>query len=152
MFKYFGGGVIGKAGAHGIKVQNSATPVLGTDKYPNVRVWIDDFTNHALYAFSGAGKHLLTVRVQQVSPYVDRLFFALSAYKAESIAAFRAPRAERAPAGAADEDAACLLTVRMDAQRRFTASASQSPSGDFPGADPATGQAESGPTSAMVRM
>ena len=57
----FGGDIIGKAGAHGIKVQHSATPVLGTDKYPNVRVWIDDFTNHALYAFSGAGQHLLTV-------------------------------------------------------------------------------------------
>eukprot|EP00937_MAST-01D_sp_MAST-1D-sp2_P002997 g2997.t1 len=52
---------IGKAGAHGIKVQNSAIPVLATDKYPNVRVWVDDFTNHVLLAFSGAGEHLLTV-------------------------------------------------------------------------------------------
>lgn len=57
----FGGDVIGEAGAHGIKVQKSATPVLASDPYPDVRVWIDDFTNSALYAFSGAGTLLLTV-------------------------------------------------------------------------------------------
>lgn len=59
-----GEGWIAPGGAHGIKVEEAvpgAPPLVPADDFPNLRVWVDDFTNHTLTAFSGNGAKLLQI-------------------------------------------------------------------------------------------
>ena len=45
-------------GAHGIAVEECNWG-CGGEPYPNLRIWIDDFTNHTLTAYTALGERLL---------------------------------------------------------------------------------------------
>ena len=45
----------GTWGAHGIAVETLPSPMKSGDEYDEVRVWIDDFFNHTLTAYTAAG-------------------------------------------------------------------------------------------------
>jgi len=56
-----GGGWLAPGGAHGINVEESPDAVAAADTWPHLRVWVEDFTNHTLTAFSGNGAKLLQI-------------------------------------------------------------------------------------------